>query len=141
MRRSILILLLFAVIFIWNASIFASEKDLILDELKALNIEVTGPVAQSEEELPLEFNGPFWGLLNNMCRDSGWDLSTYAGKKVLYSNYTIKDKYGNEPLDVWIISSGDKVICIYKSVREGSSLAPGLFVVHNPAKDKVKQSQ
>lgn len=110
-------------------SIFALDAAVISQELEKMNIEVVGLGEQTDAELPNEFSGPYWGLLRNICRDSGWDLSAYAGKKVLMSLFPIKETYGDELLNVRVISYGDEIIAVYKTVRDGSRLAPGIFPV------------
>jgi hypothetical protein len=133
-KKCIIFVILGAIlVFMGSKCLFASSIDAVLQELKKLNIEVAGPAEQTEEQLPAEFSGPYWGLLKNICRDSGWDLAAYAGKKVLSTCFPIKEKYGDDPLNVWVISSGEKIVCVYKTVRD---LAPGIFPVENSGKEK-----
>jgi len=65
-----------------------------------------------------------------ICEQGGYDLSAYAGKKVSLSCFPISEKYQlKEPLNVWVVSSGDKVVCVYKA---GSNSVPGVFPVEKP---------
>jgi hypothetical protein len=113
----------------------ASDMDAILSEFKKLKIEVTGsPVKQFETQLPAALTDANWGLKKMICEQGGYNLSPYAGKKVTLSCFPISEKYrSKEPLNAWVVSSGDKVACVYKAVSENSSMAPGVFAVEKPA--------
>lgn len=127
------LILVVGLCFVANKYLFALDISVILRKLQNMNIEVAGLGEQREEELPGNLSGPYWGLLENICKESGWDLSIYAGKKILESTFPIKEEYGGQLLNVWVLSYGDRVVCIYKSVREGFDLAPGIFPVNNHA--------
>ncbi|MCU0652260.1 MAG: DUF4830 domain-containing protein [Candidatus Omnitrophica bacterium] len=137
MKKKIIIIIAAAIlVFMGREYLFAADSDIILEKLKKLNIEVAGPAEQREEQLPEEFTGPYWGLLSNICRDSGWDLAAYAGKKVLSTSFPIQEKFGDDSLNVWVIDSGRRTACVYKTVREGSELVPGIFPVENTLKKR-----
>jgi hypothetical protein len=138
-KKVIFLILVAMLLFIESRCLFVLDTDSILQELKKLNIEVTGPAKQIEETLPAELSGPNYGLKKIICERSGWNLSAFAGKKVLFTCFPIKEKYENELLNVWVISYGEKIVCIYKTVREGSALTPGIFPVGNPQKDMIKK--
>ncbi len=111
-------------------------KDVILSELEKLNIQIAGGPQRMEMVLPASFSGPDWGLKKSACEDGGYDLSPYVGKSVLFTSYPIDEKYNNESLDVWIISSGDKIACVYKAVGKDSNVAPGIFPVKDQSVNK-----
>lgn len=116
----------------------ASDKDIVLRELKVLNIEAASFPVETEELLPDKLTGPYWGLLKNICSESGWDLPGYAGKKVLFYSFSTKEKYGDEPLKLWVIAYSDKIVCVYKTVvceENNTCVAPGILPVRNPRKD------
>jgi hypothetical protein len=46
---------------------------------------------------------------------------------VVLERYAISERYGREPLYLWLVESGDRIVGAYLSVREGSTLAPGVF--------------
>jgi hypothetical protein len=132
-KRFLCIILIVIIIFFGLVYLLALDIDVILSELKRLNIEVTGPVKQIETQLPTELSGPDWGLKKNICEQSGYNLSAYAGKNVSLACFPISERYDfKEPLNVWVVSSEDKIICVYKTVREDSDMAPGVFPVENP---------
>jgi len=131
MKNYTIVALAALLVFIGSSCLLAADNNAAVEALRKLNIEVIGPAEQTEEQLPDKLNGPYWGYLNNTCRDSGWDLSAYAGKKISSTCFPIQEKFGDEPLNVWVLSSAEKTVCIYKAVREGSSLVPGIFPVKN----------
>ena len=45
----------------------------------------------------------------------------------MLERYAISERYGREPLYLWLVESGDRIVGAYLSVREGSTLAPGVF--------------
>lgn len=105
------------------------EKTPISEELKKLNIQVIGQPKQIEFQLPSALTSSNWGLKKTICEEGGYNLSLYVGESVLLTSYAINERFENESLDAWIISKGDKIACVYKSVREDSILAPGIFSV------------
>jgi len=105
------------------------DRDIILSELKRLDIKIVSQPKQIELQLPLAFTDSNWSLKKAVCEEGEYDLSPYAGKSVLLTSYPILEKYENEPLDVWIVTIGDKIVCVYKAVREDSGLAPGVFPI------------
>lgn len=105
------------------------EKSGILSELDNLNIVTMGQPTQQEIMLPSDLSGANWGLKKTVCEQGGYDLSSFAGKSVLLTSYSIEEKYKNEPLEVWIITSGETIVCVYKAVGENSQLTPGVFPV------------
>jgi hypothetical protein len=127
-------------VFLGTACLFASSllDDAISSEFKRLKIAVAGPRAQQiETELPPGLSGPNWGLKKIICEQGGYDLSPYAGKKVLLSSYPISEKDPSKgALNAWVVSSGDKILCVYEA---GLNSVPGLFAVENPnAKEQSK---
>jgi len=137
-RKSFLcVILVVIIIFFAVVYLFALDIDVILSELKRLNIKVTSPAKQIEVQLPTELSDANWGLKKIICEQGGYDLYAYAGKKVSLTCFPISERYHFiEPLKVWVVSSGDKIICVYKTVNENSNMVPGVFPVENP---KVKE--
>lgn len=102
-----------------------------LSELQRLNIQVTGgPLKQLQLDVPPVLSDANWGMKQLICKEGGYDLSAYAGKTLSYTCYPTNEIYANiDPLNVWIVSNGDEIVCIYKTVTESSGLAPGIFSV------------
>jgi len=139
-QRRIELAAVFSVIFCGTIflSVMASDMDAILSELKKLKIEVAGsPVKQFETQLPAALTDANWGLKKMICGQGGYNLSAYAGKKVTLSCFPISEKYqSKEPLNVWVVSSGDKIACVYKAAGDNSSMAPGVFAVEKPKEEQ-----
>ena len=110
------------------------NNNIVLSELQKLNIEVTGQPKQVELELPAALSDANWGLKKIVCGEGGYNLSAYVGQTVLLTQYLTNEIYNNtEPLNVWVVSSGGKIVCVYKTVTENSNMAPGVFSVkENP---------
>ena len=110
-------------------------------ELQKHSINTTGPEITSTLTLPSQLSGPNWGMKQAICQQGGYDLSSYAGKTVQLTQYPTDAIYrqvtrgqtSTEPLNVWIISGGEKVLCLFLTVRQGSMLIPGIFSVNDPA--------
>jgi len=132
-KRFLYIISLVVAIFFGRSYLFALDNDVILSELKRLNIKITGPAKKIETELPTALSDANWGLKKTICEEGGYNLSDYAGEKVSLTCFPISERYNIiEPLNVWVVSSGDKIVCVYKKVREHSNMIPGVFPVKNP---------
>jgi len=121
-------------IFTVSSRSFASDADTILAELNRLNIKVAGPIEPEEDEIPVNLSGPYWGVLKGVCSQGGYDLSAYAGKKVMLVNLPIANNSDYPlPLDVIVFSCQEKIVCVYKVDKES---APGMLPVSNPKKSE-----
>jgi hypothetical protein len=129
--RKILIFLVLAVGFLVSVDSFASVDNAIISELKRLQITTVGSPRSVELLIPEVLSGPNWGLTKIICDEGGYDLSASTGKKMIFTAFPIREKWRDEPLDVWIITDQQKIVCVYKAVREGSNAAPGIFSVKN----------
>ena len=111
----------------------------IMSELKKLNITATGKPEQMELQLPEILSDDNWGVKKIACEEGGYNLSVYAGKTILLTKYSTNEIYDNaEPLDVWVVSSGEKVVCVYKTVVKNSNMAPGVFSVKENPSIKIR---
>jgi hypothetical protein len=138
-KKSLRIILAVIIMYFGVVYSFALDINVILSELKRLNIKIMGPAKQIETQLPSELSDANWGLKKIICEQGGYNLSAYAGKKVSLTCFPISERYHFiEPLNVWVVSSGDKIVCVYKTVRENSNIIPGVFPVQD---SKVKFSQ
>lgn len=117
----------------------AENKNIILSELEKLNIIIAGQPEQIKLKLPSILSDANWGLKKIVCEEGGYNLSAYAGQTVLLTQYLTNEVYGNtEPLNVWVISSGGQVVCVYKTVTENSTMEPGVFSVKENSSIKKK---
>jgi len=107
-----------------------TNEAIIVAELRRLNMATGGAPEQMNVQLPSELSDANWGLKASVCQEGGYDLYAYAGKDVLLTSYPINQKYNNtEFLQAWVVTSGDKVVCVYRTVMDGSALTPGVFSV------------
>src|SRR3989338_1553456 len=115
------------------------NSNIVLSALQRLNIEVTGQPKQVELELPSNLSDANWGMKKTVCEEGGYNLSAYAGKTLLFTSYPINEVWNNtEPLNVWVATSGDTLVCVYKAVRENSMVAPGIFSIKENSNIKKK---
>lgn len=131
-----IILLIIAILVIAGVAglYFFWPKNVALAELEKYDIEVSGDASKRDTTIPQDLTG-FWSYVKNICEDGGYDLSTYTEKEVTMTTYPINQYYhkkvynDTEPLQATVITKGNKVICAYKSTREGSMLLPGFFAI------------
>lgn len=92
---------------------------------------------------PSTFDPDQLALYPEVCRKGGYDLSSYLGQNLTFTGYRTDVVYQftrgmenevvrEEPLNAWVVSSDSEIICVYLSVREDSTLAPGIFSVNDP---------
>jgi hypothetical protein len=90
--------------------------------------------------LPQQFTDANWGLKETICEQAGYALIPYAGQSVTLAQYSVVEKYYSpatpalpgERLYLWIVAKDQTSICGYFTVREGSTLTPGVFAVNDP---------
>jgi len=123
--------LLTALIYIFCTAsfIFASDASVILAELNRLKIKVIGSIQPQDSEFPAEFNGPYWGLLANVCKQGGYNLDAYAGKKAKIVNLPVNNPA--RTLNVVAFSCDEKIVCVY---FVDSTTVPGMEPVVNSKK-------
>ena len=82
--------------------------------------------------LPQQLNDANWGVKETICEKAEYSLRPYAGQTITSTKYTITETYSGEPLYLWVLEQNQKTICAYFSVREASTLTPGLFAAGDP---------
>lgn len=137
-----LISLFVAVILLFGpSSSFSSTSGPIgLDIMQKYNLHIVGTSSTQEISLPQKLSGPDWGLKQSVLKRAGFDLSPYAGSKVLLLRYDLVEKYcqtsnfGTETYDIslWIVAQGRKAIGAYVACRWPDGLIPGVFAVNDP---------
>lgn len=137
MNKNALILVLAGAILVigictWGYRTHSTETDTpVLAELSRLDIHVTGgPVKQLQIELPADLSDADWGPKNTICAEGGYDLSRYANKTLLFTVYPTNQVWSRtDPLNVWVVTDGDTLVCVYRAVTEKSTAAPGIFSI------------
>ncbi len=100
-------------------------------EFEFLNIVVYSFVRYVEDTIPDNFAKLPWLYDSIVCEDGGYNITRYKNEAVKFLGYNSNKHWRNEPLNVWAITNEDTCICVYFSVREGSSMAPGIFSVND----------
>lgn len=110
--------------------------------LQGLGIKVTGSYKEYTVN-PGTFDPDQIALYPEVCRKGGYELSSYLDQNLTFTGYQTDVLYRftrgmenevvkEEPLNVWVISADNKIVCIYLSVREDSTMAPGISSVNDP---------
>lgn len=100
----------------------------VASELARHGIEPVSDAREHTETVPADLMaGAMWGTRVGPCRAGGYDLSTAAGREVRMLRYEIDDVIRDERLYAWVVLDGDRVACVFRSVREDSEMAPGIY--------------
>lgn len=103
------------------------------DIIQQYDFHVEGEPTTTSLTLPQAFDDANWGLKEITCKEAGYSLIPYAGESVTAVKYNITEKYASEPLYLWVLAKDQTSVCGYLSVREGSTLTPGVFAVNDPS--------
>ena len=79
--------------------------------------------------LPTDDN---WGLKATVCQEGGYDITPLAGKTVCLVGQDISQTCQGAPARVWVLMDNGAVRCVYKAVRPGVVLAPGVYSATDP---------
>jgi hypothetical protein len=104
----------------------------VLDEIQSYGLSSVGVPLVQEITLPDEFTGPNWGIKADACEAGGYNLNPHAGQTAFLTEYNLTVTYRKEPLNVYILTQGSRVICAYIAVQNSSSIAPGVFAIDLP---------
>jgi hypothetical protein len=91
------------------------------------HLHITGEGSLRQWRLPERLTDANWGLKQEVVSESGYDLRPYAGQRVTLVCYPIRERYRSDPLYLWLVESDGAIVGAYATVREGSTLAPGVF--------------
>jgi hypothetical protein len=105
--------------------------EVVRQEIERLGFETTGEATVQTIELPSQLDDANWGLKAMECQEGGYNLYFYAGETVTLTSVDITETCQGEPLTLWVVSKDEDIICVYKTVREGSSAAPGVWSVYD----------
>ncbi|WP_162604968.1 DUF4830 domain-containing protein [Geomonas terrae] len=127
------------VLFVPSYSFSSGSPTVGLDIIQKYKLHIHGTSNTQEVLLPQELSGPDWGLKQSVLRRAGFDLSPYAGQRVLLIRYDLVEKYyqvsnlGTESYDLslWIIAKGHKALGAFVSCRWPDGLIPGVFAVND----------
>ena len=100
--------------------------------IQQYTLHYTGEPISSTITLPQQLNDANWGLKETTCEQVGYTLLPYAGENITSIKYSIIETYGSEPLYLWVLEQNQTTICAYLTVRESSTLTPGIFALNNP---------
>lgn len=135
------IIFLFGIIFSCNSP--DSSKPIVIPpyvatEFNKYDIQPIGPYIEIDDSIPdtLSSIGSPWPLYNSFCMEGGYNLAAHAGHRVKFLGYPINEHYVSAALNVWAITDSNECACVYKAVRAGSTLTPGIFSVNDTSVKK-----
>jgi hypothetical protein len=105
--------------------------EVVRQEIERLGFETTGEATVQTVDLPSQLDDANWGLKAMVCQEGGYDLYFYAGETVTLTSVDITETCQGEALRLWVVSKDEDIICVYKTVREGSGAAPGVWSVYD----------
>ncbi|WP_136513918.1 DUF4830 domain-containing protein [Geomonas edaphica] len=141
MKMSGVVSMFLAVIFLFGPSYsFSSASQLVgSDIIQKYDLHIKGTSSTEEVLLPHELTGPNWGLKQSVLKRTGFELSPYAGQRVLLIRYDLVEKYyqttnfGTESYDLslWVVAKGHKALGAFVTCRWPHGLIPGVFAVND----------
>lgn len=129
--KKYLIILFFGIIFSCDPT--NSSKPIVIapyiaTEFNKYNIQPTGPYTEIDDNIP---DSIYAYYLTSFCSEGGYDLTPFAGHKIKAYSYPINEYWNTLPLNVVAITDSNKCACVVKTVRAGSTAAPGIFSVND----------
>jgi hypothetical protein len=100
--------------------------------LTALSITPVGTPQTLNATLPAVLaTDDNWGLKATVCRQAGYDITALAGKTVCLLGQDMTQVCQGIPATAWVVMNNGAVACVYKAVRPGFSLAPGVYAAND----------
>lgn len=116
-----------------NLKPILDTKSIGTEIIRKYNLHVEGETNRQDIIMPKNLSGPNWGLKQHVLKRAGYDLLPYVGKPVSLTRYNLVEKYGDARLSLWVISSGNKAIGGFITIRDINGPIPGVFSVNDPA--------
>jgi hypothetical protein len=93
-----------------------------------LGLTATSTAQTINQTLPAVLaTDPNWGLKASACQQGGYDIAALAGTTVCLFSEDITQSCQGYPAEVWVVMSGDATACVYKTVRPGAPIVPGVY--------------
>lgn len=100
--------------------------------LTALSITPVGTPQTLNATLPAVLaTDDNWGLKATVCRQAGYDITALAGKTVCLLGQDMTQVCQGIPATAWVVMNNGAVACVYKSLRQGFRLAPGVYAAND----------
>ena len=104
--------------------------------LAALGITVVGDPQTGTTTLPLPLTSggviTQWAQIASTCKDGGYDITPLAGKTICVLGQDMTQLCQGLPSSVAVLMNSGSVACIYKGVRAGVKIAPGIWSATSP---------
>ena len=105
------------------------DLDLASKTLAAFGLLSVGDPQMSNATLPAGLASGGWDLKATVCRQAGYEIAPLAGKTVCLLSQDITETCQGLPATAWIMMNNGAVACVYKTVRNGFPIAPGVYAV------------
>jgi hypothetical protein len=113
------------------------DLDAASEAIAALGVTVVGVPRTDNMTLPapLATVGVYteWSLLASTCHEGGYDITALAGKTICVLQEDLTQLCQGLPSSVAVLMNNGSVACIYKGVRAGVKISPGIWSVTSPA--------
>jgi hypothetical protein len=100
--------------------------------VQGYTFEYAGDPVSTPISLPPVLSGPPWSPVEAECEQAGYSLLPAAGTDATQTRYAVANTYLGDPLYLHLIEKDQAVLCAFLSVREASTLAPGVFDLGDP---------
>lgn len=101
---------------------------LIAAEFQRHGIHPTSDVREFTETLPAELiQTASWGTKIGPCNEGGYAITSSAGHDVRLLRYAVDERMQGEALYAWVVVDAGAIACVFRSVREDSEMAPGVY--------------
>ena len=115
-----------------SASIQTPAPQAVVNLVKRYRLTLTGSAVLSTATIPAALDAPQWALPFEVSERIGLPIARAAGARVVLSRFPIAQRYGIEPLYLLVVTRQGTVVGAYLTVRERSTLAPGVFALSDP---------
>jgi hypothetical protein len=102
--------------------------------MSAFGLITSGSVQTSNATLPAVLaTDANWGLKADVCRQAGYDITPLAGKTICSVSQDMTQLCQGLPAGVTVLMNSGSVACIYKHIRTGVMIAPGIWSATDPS--------
>ena len=100
--------------------------------LTALSITPVGTPQTLNATLPAVLaTDDNWGLKATVCQQAAYDITPLAGKTVCLLGQDMTQMCQGIPATAWVVMNNGAVACVYKALRQGFRLAPGVYAAND----------
>jgi hypothetical protein len=111
---------------------FGCDLTVASNAIAALGLTAAGASQTLNATLPAVLaTDDNWGLKATVCQQAGYDMTPLAGKTVCLLGQDMTQMCQGIPATAWVVMNNGAVACVYKAVRPGFRLAPGVYAAND----------